>query len=254
LEKNEVNETIEEIREFGVKGLGIAADLSKLNTIDSIPIRFFENFDDCDILVNNAGISHYSTVADLSLEKAIQLFKVNLLSYYVLIKKFIPNMIQRKKGKIIMTSSVQGNMFFNPMKVAYSTSKAGVTVMGKCLAAELKEHNIQVNVVLPGAVDTKMVQINVEKGQINPTPKPPNEVSPIYLFLASSLSDKKYDGEIVNEYFISQILSKIKEGVNYNETSIGSILKVMKDKLTKGLYRELRRNKELIEFLLSYNR
>ncbi|MEJ2251961.1 MAG: SDR family NAD(P)-dependent oxidoreductase [Candidatus Lokiarchaeota archaeon] len=254
LEKYEVENTIKEIINEGVSALGIDTDLSQIKNIKKITSQFFKKFDHCDCLVNNVGISHYSAMIDYPLDKAIKLFQVNFISYYAIIKEFLPNMIRNKKGKIIMTSSVQGNMFFNPMKVAYSASKAAITAMSRCLDAELREYNIQVNTILPGAVDTRLVKINAEKGQITPDPKPPSAISPFYLFLASKLSEKKYSGKIINEYLISQILSKIEEITSPYDFKMSYLKEILKKKLTKGQYSIFRKNQELIEFLLKYQR
>jgi 3-oxoacyl-[acyl-carrier protein] reductase len=252
LEKNELDQSVEEIETYGVKGFSIPADLSNLNEITASMDKYFEEFERCDILVNNAGFSHYSTVVEYPLEKAKKLFDVNLFAYYAMTKLVLPSMIENGEGKIIMTASVHGNMFFQPKKVAYSTTKAAVTALGKCLHNELKPHNIQVNVVLPGAIDTKLVQDNVALGQINPDPDPPETISPLYLFLASNLSTRRYPGKIINQHFIAELLKKFKAKISGDNFYINEIMEAVKPELTKDMNSFMRKNLELIEFMLKY--
>ena len=164
LEENELATTIRDIEKYNVKGVSIPADLTNIKEIKHVVKQFYNSMERCDILVNNAGMSYYCSMLDVSLEKAVKLFNLNLIAYYAMVKLIIPDMVGRKSGKIIMTASVHGNMFYNPNQVAYSSTKAGVSAMGKCLHNELNPYNIQVNIVLPGAVHTKLFEDSAKKG------------------------------------------------------------------------------------------
>jgi 3-oxoacyl-[acyl-carrier protein] reductase len=236
LEANELEETIREIEKSEVKGLSIPVDLTNIEEIEIVAKKFFDNFNKCDILVNNAGMSYYCPMLDVSLSKALKLFQLNLIAYYAMVKLIIPDMIERKSGKILMTASVHGNMFFNPNQVAYSSTKAGVSAMGKCLHNELKPFNIQVNVILPSAIQTKLFENSAQRGQITPNPISPEEIAPIYLFLASDLSSRKYKGRIINQLLLFDLLPKIN----------------MKDTLRKNESNLLRKNQDLVDFLINY--
>ncbi|MFX1570275.1 MAG: SDR family NAD(P)-dependent oxidoreductase [Promethearchaeota archaeon] len=252
LESDELAKTTDEIKKFNVKVNSIQADLTNIKEIKKVADEFFRNFETCDILVNNAGMSYYCSMLDVSLEKAIKLFKLNLIAYYAMVKLIIPNMVEHKKGKIIMTSSVHGNMFFNPNQVVYSSTKAGVSAMAKCLHNELNPYNIQVNVILPGAIHTKLYEDSAERGQIAPEPISPETIAPIYLFLASDLSARHYKGMIINQMLLYDLLPKIKNKVDNLDSNIKEIIKSMKSKLRKGEYSLLRKNQELIDFLIKY--
>ncbi len=252
LEKEELDKTEEDIKKYGVKCISIPVDLSNIEGVKKCAAQYFENFEWCDILINNAGMSHYSTVVEYPLEKAVQLFHLNLITPYALTKLILPKMIERGSGNIIMLSSVQGTMFFNPKKVAYSTTKAGIAVMGKCMQAELRHHNIRVNVIMPGAYDTKIVQENVALGQINPEAMPPEKIAPIFLFLASDISKRRYKGRYIEEMLIRELLPKVKTEIKGNDWDIKDLTRAMKGKVTKGLYRILVKDKELIDFMLKY--
>ena len=228
LEENELFEVINDVRKFGLEAISIPADLTKIKDIEKVANEFFKHFKSCDILVNNAGMSYYCPMLDVSLEKAVKLFKLNLIAYYAMNKLILPKMVEKKSGNIIMTASVHGNMFFNPNQVAYSSTKAGVSAMGKCLHNELNPFNIQVNVVLPGAIQTKLYEDSAMRGQIAPEPISPEAIAPIYLFLASKLSSRHYKGKIINQMLLFELLSKIKIKVNHKDFNIKEITKSMK--------------------------
>ncbi|MFX0001723.1 MAG: SDR family NAD(P)-dependent oxidoreductase [Candidatus Hodarchaeota archaeon] len=252
LEENELLRVVDDIKKYDVESIAIPADLTNIEEIKSVVEEYFKNFKRCDILVNNAGMSYYCPILEVSLEKAVKLFKLNLIAYYAMIKLILPKMVEQEKGNIIMTASVHGNMFFNPNQVAYSSAKAGVSAMGKCLHNELNPFNIQVNVVLPGAIQTKLYEDSAERGQITPESISPEEIALIYLFLASDLSFKRYKGKIINQMLLFDLLPKIKNEVNYKDFNIKEITKSMKTTLRKGEYSLLRKNQELIDFLIRY--
>ncbi|MFX1503957.1 MAG: SDR family NAD(P)-dependent oxidoreductase, partial [Promethearchaeota archaeon] len=189
---------------------------------------------------------------EVSLEKAVKLFKLNLIAYYAMVKLMLFKMVEQGGGNIIMTASVHGNMFFNPKQVAYSSTKAGVSAMAKCLHNELNPYNIQVNAILPGAIYTQLYLDSAERGQIAPDPVTPEAIAPIYLFLASDLSSKHYKGKIINQMMLFELLPKVKKRVNNLDFNIQEITKSMKSELRKGEYSLLQKNQELIKFLIKY--
>ncbi|MFX1315821.1 MAG: SDR family NAD(P)-dependent oxidoreductase [Promethearchaeota archaeon] len=254
LEKDELKRTVKDIEKFNVKGLSIPADLSNLAGVKSVVEAYFNNFNRIDILVNNAGMSYYCPMLEVSLEKAVKLFNLNLIAYYAMVKLILPKMIEGGGGNIIMTASVHGNMFFNPNQVAYSATKAGITAMCKCLDAELKPYKIQVNVILPGAIKTKLSEDSAKRGQITPKPIPPEDISPIYLFLASYLSRRRYKGRIVNQMMLYELLTELKSVISNNSFNIKELTRNMEEKLRKGMYELLRKNQELIDFILKYQK
>ena len=86
-----------------------------------------------DILINAAGIqTPIGPLNTASTSQWINTINTNLIGTMVCTQLVLPNMIENEAGKILMTASVHGNMFFQPKKVAYSTSKAAVTALGKC--------------------------------------------------------------------------------------------------------------------------
>ena len=252
--KEQLDNTVQEIEKFGVKGIAIQVDLSTLDGVRECAKKYFENYDTIDILINNAGMTHVSSVVDNPIEYVQKLFNLNIVSYYALIKEVLPKMIEQKSGSIVMTSSVNGNIYFPPKKVAYSTSKAAVSAMGKCLSVELKPYNINVNVVTPAGVETKMAEDLRIWGQQMPITVPPEFISPAYLFLSSDLARKKYKGRVLELHTICDILPVLSEAIGEKEIEIKECIILAEENLKKYQLKVFKKNTELIDFMLKYKR
>ncbi len=250
--ENELNQTVKEIENYGVKGIAIPADLSRVDGAKDLVNKYYKTFERCDILVNNAGMTHFASVVDYPLEKAVKLFNVNLISYYVMIKLILPGMLEQGGGNILLTSSPQGTIYFSSHKVAYSASKAAVMAMGKCLQNEVGRQNVRVNVILPGAIHTQMMENLIEWGQNFPEKVPPEKIAPLYLFLASESSKRKYKGKVINQLMLNEIVNTIQTELGSKEYKIREIIDLMKDTLNKDQHTMLRKNQELFEFMLNY--
>jgi 3-oxoacyl-[acyl-carrier protein] reductase len=248
--KEELESVVEEIESYGVRGLSIPADHSTIEGVQTCVKEYQKEFNKCDILVANAGMTHFSTVIELPLEDAVKLFNLNVIGAYTLIKEILPSMMNEKKGKILITSSVQGNIYFVNKKVAYSASKAALTALGKSLQSEVKQHNISVNVILPGAIDTRMMQYLLSQGQKSGSTYPPEYISLIYLFLASDLAKKKYQGRVINQQELFSGLHSVQEQMSYTSQNHKNALSSLKEQLNKDIYSQISRNSELGEFLL----
>jgi len=252
--KAELDETVQEIEKFGVEGLGISVDLSTLEGVRDCAKFYFDKFKTIDILINNAGMTHVATVVDYPIEMAQKLFNLNIMGYYALLKEVLPKMIEQKSGSIVMTSSVQGNIYFPPNKVAYSASKAAVAAMGKCLNLELKPYNINVNVVTPAGIETKMAEDLRKWGQQMPITFPPELISPAYVFLASDLAKKKYKGRVVELHTICDFLPILQEEFGGKEIEPKELIKLSEERIKKDQFQVLKQNSELVAFMLQYKR
>ncbi|MFX0071772.1 MAG: SDR family NAD(P)-dependent oxidoreductase [Candidatus Hermodarchaeota archaeon] len=250
--KKELEQTVSDIENYGAKGLAIQVDLSTIEGVNECVVKYLNNFSRFDILVCNAGISHHSNIIDMSLDEALKLFNLNFICYYALIKLVLPKMIDQGGGKIIMTSSIHGNLVYMPNKVAYSSSKAAVSAMGKCLDMDFSNQNIYVNVVLPGAVETRLLWDAREKGAKHPESHGPEVMAPIYLFLASSILKRPYKGRLIDHYSLFELLNKLRKNFEVEELSFEDLLKSSKERLNKKDYSFFRTNKELVEFMIKY--
>lgn len=132
----------------------------------------------------------------MSPEEWQRVVDVNLNGSFNFIRLLVPEMIKYKFGKIINTSSVAANAYLPVVACHYSATKAAIIGLTRHLAGELGEHNIHVNAIAPGRIETPMVlEVGSQVNQhvIDDTPfgrlGSPTEVAKVVEFLASEDSN-----------------------------------------------------------------
>ena len=154
-DKEKLEETKAEIEKFNVACLAFLGDMGDYHKVKELFKLIKEEFGHLDVLVNNAGISYIGLLSDMTWQDWDKVIRTNLTSIYNCCSLAIPDMVQKKEGKIINISSVWGNVGAS-CEVAYSASKGGMNAFTKALAKELAPSNIKVNAVACGAIDTEM--------------------------------------------------------------------------------------------------
>lgn len=189
--KKSIDDFINAHNSKDIKILPLKVDFTDIKEVNNVIDEIKSNFENIDVLINNAGISLIRFFDETSLEEWDNVFNINVKSAFMLSKAFIPNMINRKKGNIINISSMWG-ISGASMEVAYSASKAALIGMSKALSKEVGPSNINVNVIAPGVIDTKMnnnlsdedLKILSEETPIGRLGKP-QDVANMAVFLAS---------------------------------------------------------------------
>ncbi len=105
-----------------------------------------------DILINNAGCMQSSPVLDMPLELWNKVINTNLTGVFLTTKAFLPGMIEKNRGDIIMISSMSGKKG-DPGASVYSASKFGLQGFSQSLMYEVRKNNIRVMVINPSRVD-----------------------------------------------------------------------------------------------------
>lgn len=147
---------LSELADFLEKEYAIKCNCYAFPIYDEDSVKeMFKDIPYLDVLINNAGISYIGLLTDMSYTEWKEVIDTNLNACFLTCKETIPQMVNRKKGKIINISSVWGNSGAS-MEVAYSASKGGVNTFTKALAKELGPSNIQVNAIACGVIDTDM--------------------------------------------------------------------------------------------------
>jgi len=135
-----------------IKVLALVADLSKKEEVT----RFSEqvkNFCHPDVLINNTGVFLPGSIYNEPEGNFELMMHTNLFSAYYLIREFVPDMVERKSGHIFSIGSIAGTTAY-ANGGSYAISKWAMLGMTKCLREEMKEHQVKVTSILPGATYT----------------------------------------------------------------------------------------------------
>ena len=192
-----------DINEPGVKAaaeklggdtIGLACDMGDPEQIAALFDQVESEIGPVSILVNNAGIAAPGDFLETSLEQFRKVIDVNLTGTFLALQRAAKAMVAKGiQGSIVNMSSVNAQVAI-PSIAAYCASKGGVMQLTKATALALAPHNIRVNAVGPGSIDTEMmagVNANPEamKMVMSRTPLKragtPREIGDVVAFLAS---------------------------------------------------------------------
>jgi 3-oxoacyl-[acyl-carrier protein] reductase len=147
--------TANEIRAAGGKASALAADVSSWPDAQRIAAEATAQFGGIDILCANAGIFPAAMLHELTPEAWDEVLGTNLKGTFLTIKACLPAMKARRKGRIIVTSSITGPITGYPGWTHYGASKAGQLGFMHTAAIELAPYNITINAVMPGNIKTE---------------------------------------------------------------------------------------------------
>lgn len=153
---SEISHAAEQIRAVGGIALVHVADVTDRTQVNQLVHAAMKAFGRIDILVNAAGTyGPIGPVWEIDSREWENAFSVNLFSALYLCQAVLPHMIAARSGKIVYFSG-GGATSPLPRFTAYGTSKAALVRFAETLAEEVREHNIQINAIAPGAVDTRL--------------------------------------------------------------------------------------------------
>jgi 3-oxoacyl-[acyl-carrier protein] reductase len=171
----------------------LAADISSPRGVDAVFAALRKVYGSVDVLVNNAGLGISGPVVDFPEESLDTLMAVNVKGLFLCCQQAMRMMVPARRGYIINISSVVGFKGYANQS-AYAASKHAVMGITKSLAVEAQPHGIRVSAVLPGAVDTGLMDAlrpDLDKALL----MKPDDVADAVLFLLS-LSDSAAVDEI----------------------------------------------------------
>ncbi len=164
-------------------------DLASNDSMDTYLAALTESV---DILVNNAGINPLGSGVEASDSDLVDTLQVNLVAPLRLVKALAPRMVERRYGRILNISSIW-SLVSKPRRVLYSASKAGLNGVTRSLAVELAGHNVLVNAIAPGYVNTDLTRKNNTSDELDAIVQTipagrlaePAEIAELALFLCS---------------------------------------------------------------------
>lgn len=177
----------------GGKAISVPADVSRRDQVEAMVKHTVALFGAADILVNNAGILRNAPFLEMSEAVWDEVIAVHLKGAFHTCQCVLPGMVARQHGRIVNFCS--GAALGSPLEANYSTAKAGLVGLTRTLALEFAPHNITVNAVAPGVIDTPMttaqspelianIVTQVPLGRLGT----PEEVAGVALFFATDAS------------------------------------------------------------------
>jgi NAD(P)-dependent dehydrogenase (short-subunit alcohol dehydrogenase family) len=162
-----IDEVLRQLEDKGVKAGGYRVDHASLDETRAFAEQYGKEWGPVDVLCCNAGVGHGARLEDTSLEEWQWVLGVNLWGVVYMIHFFVPGMIERRQGSVLITASAAGIMPL-PAMAPYNVTKAAVVSLAETLRMELVTHNIGVTALCPGVINTSIVRdgkIRFSEGQ-----------------------------------------------------------------------------------------
>lgn len=203
VEQSDADETCEAVQREGRRCLTIPGDVTDPNFCRLAVEQTVGELGSLDVLVNNAAFQlHAPSLEELTTEHFDLTMRTNLYGYFYMVKAALPHL---KPGSAIVNSGSVTGMEGSKHLVDYATTKGGIHAFTKSLAQMLLERGIRVNAVAPGPVWTPLNPADKPAKDVTTfgsdtgmkRPAQPEELSPAYVFLASSACSSYITGEVL---------------------------------------------------------
>ncbi|MDP6443446.1 MAG: SDR family oxidoreductase [Pirellulaceae bacterium] len=187
-------QVVREIESRGRHAICRQCDLRSQEQIDDTVARTRDELGPIDLLVNSGAISNFADHEEMTYELWRDTIDVNLHGVFRILFAVKDEMIERRFGRIVLISSIAAYNY-RPQQLHYATSKSGVITMTAWCAEAFGPHNVRVNCIAPGLVDTEMMRVVPEDliaKAVETTPLrrvgKPGEIAELATFLLSERS------------------------------------------------------------------
>ncbi|KEO74755.1 SDR family NAD(P)-dependent oxidoreductase [Anditalea andensis] len=140
--------------EFNVKVHTISVDLKNHENTKQLYQDIKELVGEVDVLINNVGQGEYGKFLDNNVDRELEIIHLNIGSYVILTKYFLKDMVERNRGKILNVGSIAGETP-GPWQAVYHGTKAFVNSFTEAIRNEVKDTDITITLLRPGATDTE---------------------------------------------------------------------------------------------------
>lgn len=189
----DAEETAGAIRALGRRAVYRACNVASADDIQRL-VDEARKLGPIDYLVHSGAVSNIQDHSTLSLDVWRETIDVNLTGTYLAVFAVKDEMIQRRFGRIVTLSSVAA-LRPRKMQIHYASAKAGVIAFTRCCAEAFAPHNVRINCVAPGLIDTEMARVlppEMMQAVVDQTPLgrlgTPEEIAAVIRFLLSEES------------------------------------------------------------------
>ncbi len=161
--QDRLDAVVKDITDAGGEAVAVATDVTKRADVEALVAKAKDSFGRVDVIFNNAGLMPLSPMESLRVDEWDQMVDVNVKGTLYGIGAVLPIFKEQKSGQIINVSSVYGHKAVATGAV-YCGTKFAVRAISEGLRQEVKDYNVRVTVISPGAVDTELTQHIAEPG------------------------------------------------------------------------------------------
>ncbi len=152
--QDELNNKANEFKQdYGINVTTFAKDLSNKDEVFALCQELSSNSTPIDVLVNDAGQGQYGKFQDSDINRALEIVNLNIGATLILTKHVLNEMVQRNEGRILNLASIASELP-GPWQAVYHGTKAFILSFSEAIRSELKDTNVTVTALLPGATDT----------------------------------------------------------------------------------------------------
>ncbi|MBB4123312.1 SDR family oxidoreductase [Martelella radicis] len=161
--KDRLDTLVKDITDKGGEAIAVATDVTKLEDVQALADAAKDKYGRVDVIFNNAGLMPLSPLESLRIDEWNQMVDVNIKGTLYGIAAVLPIFKEQKSGHVINVSSVYGHKTVATGAV-YCATKHAVRSLSEGLRQEVKDYNVRVTVISPGAVDTELTSHISEPG------------------------------------------------------------------------------------------
>jgi NAD(P)-dependent dehydrogenase (short-subunit alcohol dehydrogenase family) len=220
IEENLLFKVTDELKDNGGDVLAVECDVSSLEDVKNLTDQTLEAYGKVNLLFNNAGVIPGTNILKNTIRDFEWVIGVNLWGVIYGVNTFLPIMFEQSEESHIV--NVASGSAFSPANGAYDITKYGVTAMSECMRIELKkiESNVSVSLLVPGIVDTGIVDSNRNRPK---DLKNPRKKSRNWDELNKRLEEirERYRGSMSTDLVADMTFNAIEKDVFYIFTEMG---------------------------------
>ncbi|MBO5579510.1 MAG: gluconate 5-dehydrogenase [Prevotella sp.] len=148
-----LDKALAEYKAKGIEAHGYICDVTNEEEVNKMVADIRRELGKIDILVNNAGIIKRIPMHEMKREEFQQVIDIDLVGPFIMTKAVIPEMMERREGKIINICSMMSELGRETVS-AYAAAKGGLKMLTRNICSEYGEYNIQCNAIGPGYIAT----------------------------------------------------------------------------------------------------